>query len=111
MNGQNVTVPPMTNSFAQPPGYTPCKQPSVTIKDSEPIRKENRALTKLDGNSIHYERHAERSSGVDGALPSDGFQVARGVKFAAIDHECEKCKDNQQGGKPAKRVEPSGIPD
>ena len=53
----------MLSSFAHPidqPQNVPQKTKPLTIKYFQPLRKENKQLTKFDGNMVHYKRWAER---------------------------------------------------
>ena len=57
----------MTNYFANlagQPQHAPQTTHPLTVKDSEPLRKENKQLTKFDGNMMHYKvgRTHDRSS-------------------------------------------------
>lgn len=56
-------APQMPSSFANPAGqqqHAPQTAHQLTIRDFEPVRKENKQLTKSDGNRVHYKKGAER---------------------------------------------------
>ena len=56
-------APQMPNSVANPTGqqqHAPQTAHQLTCRDFEPIRKENKQLTKFDGNMVHYKRWAGR---------------------------------------------------